>query len=147
APGTDAKPQGDGAQGEGGGGGDTGAGADAPGEVGSEAGPADAPPPPDTGGTKDAPPDVPAETGGVTYAQQVLLDSPAAYWRLGEASGNTAKDASGNGVNGVYQGSIGLGAKGAIANDPDTAATFDGATSFVDAGQVFQFASNAAFSL
>ena len=34
--------------------------------------------------------------GGTSYSQEVLADSPLAYWRLGEASGTTAADASGN---------------------------------------------------
>ena len=33
--------------------------------------------------------------GGSTYSQQVLADTPASYWRLGEASGTTAADSSG----------------------------------------------------
>lgn len=103
--------------------------------------------PPETS-VKDAPPDVPPETGGPTYAQVVLQDSPLAYWRLGETSGaTTAQDASGHGVNGVYKGNVGLGVKGAIAGDPDTAANFDGATSFVDVGQFLQAGGNAPFSL
>lgn len=47
------------------------------------------------------------------------------YWRLGESSGTTACDSFGS-RSGTYQGGSVLGAPGAIAGDPDTAAGFDG---------------------
>ena len=62
----------------------------------------------------------------VAYGQ--LVDSESglrAHWRLGEASGTTAWDTTGA-VNGAYGSGAKPGAAGAIANDPDTAATFDG---------------------
>ena len=60
-----------------------------------------------------------------SYDQAVLADSPAAYWRLGEASGSSAADSSGNGNGGSYAGGVTLGAP-ALINDPNTAASFDG---------------------
>jgi len=60
------------------------------------------------------------------YAKLVLDHKPIAYWRLGESSGTTAADASGNGNNGTYTGGVTLGAAGALVRDPDTAAAFDG---------------------
>jgi len=60
------------------------------------------------------------------YATAVLADSPAAYWRLGETSGTTAADSSGNGYPGTISGSVTLGASGAILGDPDTAMSFSG---------------------
>ena len=60
-----------------------------------------------------------------TYASTVMADSPAAYWRLGEASGSSAADSSGNGNGGSYAGGVTLGAP-ALINDPNTAASFDG---------------------
>jgi len=48
-----------------------------------------------------------------------------ANWRLGEASGTTAFDATGV-YNGVYTNNPALGSGGAMADDPDTAATFTG---------------------
>jgi hypothetical protein len=39
----------------------------------------------------------------LVYANEVLADSPYLYWRLGEASGVTANDSSGNARNGAYQ--------------------------------------------
>ncbi|MFL5782452.1 MAG: LamG-like jellyroll fold domain-containing protein [Thermoleophilaceae bacterium] len=48
-----------------------------------------------------------------------------AYWRLGEASGKTAADQQ-LARDGSYQNGVALGASGALAGDPDTAAGFDG---------------------
>ena len=56
-------------------------------------------------------------------AAAVLQDGPLAYWRLEEASGSVAADASGNGRNGTYQGPI-LGGPGAFAGS--LAPSFDG---------------------
>ncbi len=90
----------------------------------------------------------PVEAGeaGITYAQEVLMDSPLAYWRFNETSGTVAVDSSGNGNNGTYVGNVMLGAQGAIANDPDTSVTFDGATAWMSAGDVFSFADAGACS-
>jgi hypothetical protein len=67
-----------------------------------------------------------------SYDQAVLADAPAAYWRLGEASGATAVDASGHGNTGSYVGAVTLGAPGLISGG-DTSVDFNGA----DAGVVF----------
>ena len=64
------------------------------------------------------------------YPAVVLSDGPLAYWRLGEASGATAIDATGHGLNGRYS-IVALGTGGAIAGDLDTAASFDGSYGFV----------------
>jgi hypothetical protein len=62
---------------------------------------------------------------GNGYPSMVLSNNPLAYWRLGEASDNpVAADSSGNGRNGVYDSCVGRGVPGAIAGDPDTAASF-----------------------
>ncbi len=62
----------------------------------------------------------------VGYGQLVDTQSSLrAHWRLGEPSGTTAWDTTGS-VNGAYGSGVSLGGPGAIANDPDTAATFDG---------------------
>src|SRR5262249_38620408 len=61
------------------------------------------------------------------YTGVVLSDAPVAYWRLGEAAGSTtAADASGHGVTGTYFNGVVLGQTGALAEDTDTAARFDG---------------------
>lgn len=104
--------------------------------------------------TGDAgPPDAPsggpdAEAGPARgYAAQVLADAPVAYWRFDEASGKTAVDSSGHGNDATYEGGITLGAPGALAGDDDTAATFDGTSGFVTAGDLFAFSGQSAFSL
>jgi RHS repeat-associated protein len=53
------------------------------------------------------------------------------YWRLDEASGSTAADASGNGFNGTYAGPT-LGGTGALFREsPNKAPTFDGTNDYV----------------
>ena len=52
------------------------------------------------------------------------------YWRLGETGGVLAADSVGS-ANGAYMGSVALGQPGAIQNDPDTSAGFDGTTAKV----------------
>lgn len=51
------------------------------------------------------------------YAGAVLADAPALYWRLGESSGTTANDASGNGRVGTYGSGYALGATGLVPGD------------------------------
>ena len=58
-----------------------------------------------------------------SYSAVVLEDNPAAYWRFGESSGNTAYDSSGNSRDATYSGPD-LGQAGAIAGDEDTSALF-----------------------
>jgi len=65
------------------------------------------------------------------YEALVASLMPLAYWRLGEAEGTTAYEYASN-FNGVYDEHQTLGATGAIANDTNTAVTFDG-SSYVSA--------------
>jgi hypothetical protein len=81
-----------------------------------------------------------------TYAQTVMSDHPLSYWRFGEASGTTANDSSGT-TNGAYLGGYTLGATGAIANDSNTAASFDGTSGYVSMGAAFNFADLASMSI
>ena len=60
------------------------------------------------------------------YGAAVYKDSPSLYWRLGEASGPTAKDVSPNEADGTYTGGITFGRPGAVDGTTDTAVTFDG---------------------
>lgn len=61
-----------------------------------------------------------------TYAGEVLRDNPVGYWRLGETSGTTAVDSSGNGNDGTYEGSPTLGEHGALVGDENKAVAFGG---------------------
>jgi hypothetical protein len=58
---------------------------------------------------------------GLVAANSTLL----AYWRLGETTGTVATDTAGT-HNGTYVKSPTLGSPGALANDPNTAVTFNG---------------------
>jgi hypothetical protein len=60
------------------------------------------------------------------YSTTVKSDAPWEYWRLGEASGTTAADSSGNGHTGLYQGSIAYSQTGAITGDPNKAVRLGG---------------------
>jgi subtilisin len=80
-----------------------------------------------------------------SYRDTVLVDQPRAYWRLNEAGGSTAYDASGNAVSAGYQGAQ-SGAAGALGSDTERAATFDG-DDHVAAGDRFDFSGTAPFSL
>jgi N,N-dimethylformamidase beta subunit-like, C-terminal/Concanavalin A-like lectin/glucanases superfamily len=74
-----------------------------------------------------------ATTSAATTSYTALVSQRSgllANWRLGEANGTTAWDTTGA-YNGSFVGGPGLGTPGAIANDPDTAVTFDGSTNRV----------------
>ena len=75
-----------------------------------------------------------AQTTGADYAGGVL-STPGlrAYWRLGEATGSVAADATAH-APGSYLGGPGLGARGALSADPDTAARFDGVDDEMQSG-------------
>lgn len=68
----------------------------------------------------------PAGSGPTGYAAEVMADSPLAYWRLGDPSGTTMTDSSGNSRHGTYIGSPTMQVAGALNSDPDTCVTFDG---------------------
>ena len=63
------------------------------------------------------------------YAMAVLRDSPSAYWRLGELSGQTAGDSAGSRP-GTLMGQIAVGQPGALA-DGDRAMVFDGINGYI----------------
>lgn len=67
-----------------------------------------------------------AEAIPLAFTNEVLADSPLAYWRLGESPGvATAADATGNGFNGTYSSTgVSLGQPGIFGGDP--AVLFDG---------------------
>src|SRR6266851_2705427 len=60
------------------------------------------------------------------YSAVVLAKGPVGYWRLGEAAGPVATDASGAGYDGSYLGNPTFGQPGAIAGDLDTAVGLSG---------------------
>jgi len=60
------------------------------------------------------------------YTDTVKQDTPVGYWRLGESSGDTAKDEIGAN-DGAYLNGVTLGVPGAIATDTNTAVKFSSA--------------------
>jgi hypothetical protein len=103
-----------------------------------EAGPGDA--------AGDAAPSGDAAATG--YRAVVLSDGPIAYYRLGDSVAPTAKDETGQ-HDGVYKGGVTLGVPGAIAGDPDTAASFDGIDDLLEVlpSDAFSFDGKAPFSV
>lgn len=63
-------------------------------------------------------------SSGSAYAAAVLADTPVAYWRCGEASGNLA-DSSGNGRTLTPTGTPTYGVAGLITGDLDDAISYD----------------------
>jgi RHS repeat-associated protein len=64
------------------------------------------------------------------YEDTALADSPAGFWPLGETSGNTANDLTGN-ANGQYFNSYVQGDTGPIISVPNKATNFGGNNAFV----------------
>lgn len=80
------------------------------------------------------PNDVPDVDPDIGFRDAVVADAPWGYWRLGEASGIVAADASGNGRNATYVGGPTHGVGGALVGDADPAVGFDGVDDHVAPG-------------
>lgn len=65
------------------------------------------------------------------YRDYILSLNPVGYWRLGEASGSTASDETGNGNDGTYNGNVGQTIDGAIVEDDDDARHLDGSEDYI----------------
>jgi parallel beta-helix repeat protein len=65
------------------------------------------------------------------YSDPTLSNTPIAYYRLGESSGTSAADSSGNNRTASYVGGIQLGAVGSIPADTNTSIQFNGTDSYV----------------
>lgn len=68
---------------------------------------------------------------GASYSSLVLAATPVAFWKLDEASGTSAADATGNGHTGTYN-SVTLAQAGPQGN----AASFDGSSSYVQVSTI-----------
>lgn len=64
------------------------------------------------------------------FEDLLISYAPASYWRLGEAGGTITYDRVG-GNHGTYTGGVTLGTASLLAQDADTAATFNGTTGYV----------------
>jgi len=73
-----------------------------------------------------------ANAAPAAFQTAVLANSPYLYYELGETSGTTATDSSGNSYNGTYTGGYTLGQSGDSAGGTsDDAVSFDGSTGYV----------------
>ncbi|MFI9105869.1 LamG-like jellyroll fold domain-containing protein [Streptomyces fildesensis] len=68
--------------------------------------------------------------GSAAYADAVRGSAPSAFWRLGDRRGAVAQSDLPAGVDGAYGDGVSLGTAGAFADGDDTAAGFDGTTSY-----------------
>jgi hypothetical protein len=67
-----------------------------------------------------------AGVSGVPYSSVVMQDSPMLYWRLGEITGTTVNDSSGNGRGGTLNTGVLFQANGVLPFDTDGAADLPG---------------------
>ncbi len=67
--------------------------------------------------------------GGPSYAEVVLADQPAAFWRFEDTGGTVAADSGGGSRNGIYRGGPTLGAVGIASSN---AVTLDGVDDHVE---------------
>ena len=94
----------------------------------------------------------PQSVQGQTYQDEVLADSPTAYYRLGEPLGTNGSgsviNSFGDGESGTPNGGVSFGHPGAVAGD--TAAHFDGVNSFIqvlDSNAALDLMDGTAFSI
>lgn len=73
------------------------------------------------------------KVGERSYAEEVLADSPVAYFRLGESAGSASADVSGNRYAATYGASgVTLGFGGALSGDSDRAVSLDGTNGTIE---------------
>ena len=94
-----------------------------------------------------SPPSAVAEAYGGSYRATVRQDSPASYWRLGEAATATAAVDEQGAANGTYTGNPARGYAGLLTNDPDGAVFLNGTDDYVAVSDVYDFAGLAPFTL
>ncbi len=90
--------------------------------------------------------------GALSYSIVVLADAPLGYWRLGEPSGATATDSSGNGRNSTYGGAgtpwlYGQAGATPLMYNTSVAVNNTSSTILTNTSATFQFTSTATFSL
>jgi hypothetical protein len=99
----------------------------------------------------DASADVGAADGDAalgTYVEEVLADSPASWWRLGESSTSSPAADEMKVQNGTYRTGVTLGLGGAIGKDTNTAASFDGTSGAMYLpGTMFDFGGSPPFAI
>lgn len=65
------------------------------------------------------------------YSASVLNSGPRQYWRMGEASGSTASDLSGNSLHATFQGNRTQNTSGVVSGSPNGAVTLAGSNGSV----------------
>ncbi|MHB1534616.1 MAG: LamG-like jellyroll fold domain-containing protein [Acidimicrobiales bacterium] len=83
---------------------------------------------------------MPGEAGAGGYGSTVAGDSPSGWWGLGETSGSTASDASGNGANGTYENNPVLAAQEPAA--AETGVALNGSNQYVNLPSGFSWLGN-----
>lgn len=83
-------------------------------------------------------------TGTGAYAAEVLADAPLAYFRFDELQGPVARSVVGT-LTGPYQGDFAFNQPGAVDGNPSV--RFDGTTTRIPLGDVFELAGNAPYSI
>ena len=73
------------------------------------------------GGVISATPAMGAASQFASYSQAVLAQNPAAYYPFNDTSSPTVQDASGNGNNASYQGTLTYGLPGVFSDNTVTA--------------------------
>lgn len=81
-----------------------------------------------------------------SYVDEVMADSPRAYWRFGESSGTTAVSATETNA-GSYVNGVELGQRGAIRGDSNTAVSLDGVNDTVRVPSSTSLSATSALSL
>jgi hypothetical protein len=78
---------------------------------------------------------VQAHVDAARYGGMIAAAGPTAWYRLDDvAPTTTVADASGHAHAGTLHGGVAFGASGALAHDPDTAASLDGSSGWIDLG-------------
>ena len=72
-----------------------------------------------------------------SYGKVVNGDDPALYWRMNEASGTAAIDASANKANGTYAGGVTFGTASNVSGTTGRAVTFNGTTGTIGSNRQF----------
>lgn len=71
----------------------------------------------------------------MSYASEVLADSPLLHWRLAETSGTNADDATANNRDGTYTGGYTLAQASLLASDPtDKSVLLNGTSGYISSG-------------
>jgi hypothetical protein len=86
-----------------------------------------------------------APNAASVYANVVLADNPASYWRLGETGSSGTAGAAAGAPTGNYVNSPIIGVGGAVG-DLNTSVVLDGSNDFINFGNIYDFTATAGFT-